>query len=255
MKATAIIPSRYGSKRLEGKPLIPIAGKPMIQRVYELAMTAKSIHRVIVATDDHRILEAVKAFGGQAMMTPDTLPSGTDRVAYTADELAIKPDEVVVNIQGDQPIFTPSCIDEMLAPFETIPGLDMATLACKITNPREINDPKDVKVVMDHQGFALYFSRARIPFPRDDDEQSVDFYKHLGFYAYTRRFLDLFANLPAGMLENIEKLEQLRVLEHGYRIKVAVTKHDSPEMDLIEDIERIEEAILQQQKKFRGNDA
>lgn len=240
INATAIIPSRYGSKRLEGKPLIPIAGKPMIQRVFELAMKARSIDRVVVATDDDRIFRAVEAFGGEAMMTPSALRSGTDRVAYTADKLGIEPDEVVVNIQGDQPVFNPICIDEMLSPFESTSELHMSTLACKITDPREINDPKDVKVVMDNQGFALYFSRARIPFPRDDEESTIDFYKHLGFYAYTRRFLDLFATLPAGRLENIEKLEQLRVLEHGYRIRVAVTAYDSPEMDLMEDIERIE---------------
>ena len=252
MKATAIIPSRYGSKRLEGKPLIPIGGKPMIQRVYEQALKAESVNKVIVATDDDRILKAVEQFGGKALLTPSSMRSGSDRVAYASDMLEIAADDIVVNIQGDQPIFNPLCIDEMLAPFAAEPDLNMTTLAYKIINSREITDPKDVKVVFDHRGNALYFSRSQIPFARDkgaedegieDERGEVSFYKHLGFYAYRKGFLETVASLPDGVLENIEKLEQLRVLEHGYRIKVVITGYDSPEVDLPEDIERIEKQL------------
>ncbi len=239
---TAVIPSRYGSSRLEGKPLAMIAGKPMIQRVYEQAMRSTAIAAVYVATDDQRIVDAVKAFGGNVLMTSDTCRSGTDRVAETADILGLGPDEVVVNIQGDQPVFIPDTINELIAPFDLDPDLYMSTLAYKIKDKREITDPKDVKVTFDLKGFALYFSRAQIPFPRDG-EDGVDFYKHLGFYAYKKSFLDQLVTLPSGRCEQIEKLEQLRVLEYGYKIKVVVTAHDSPEIDLPEDVKRIEDKI------------
>ncbi|MBF0259712.1 MAG: 3-deoxy-manno-octulosonate cytidylyltransferase [Desulfamplus sp.] len=252
MKITAIIPSRYGSSRFEGKPLASVAGKPMIQRVYEQALKSLDIDAVMVATDDDRIFKAVEQFGGKAVFTDSTLRSGTDRVAQAASRLGLAPDDIVVNIQGDQPLFNPVCINEMVAPFATDPELLMSTLACRINTPREITDPKDVKVVFDKDGYALYFSRSQIPFPRDgrcidgflyDGGKPVDYYKHLGFYAYKKSFLDLFASLQEGYLEKIEKLEQLRVLEHGYRIRVAVTVHDSPEVDTPEDIMRIEKTL------------
>lgn len=235
----AIIPSRYGSSRLEGKPLVKIAGKPMIQRVYEQACKSKAVSRAIVATDDERIIQAVESFGGEAVMTSDDCRSGTDRVAETAEIIGIGPDEIVVNIQGDQPIFNPETIDELIAPFSAEPELLMSTLAFKIQDKREITDPKDVKVTFDNNEYALYFSRAQIPYPRDEHTEA-DFYKHLGFYAYRKHFLDKLVTLPTGTCENIEKLEQLRVLEFGYRIKVVITRHDSPEIDLPEDIKRIE---------------
>ncbi len=237
----AIIPSRYGSTRFEGKPLAPVLGKPMIQMVYEQAVKALNIQRVIVATDDIRIVKAVEKFGGEVMMTPDTLRSGTDRVAAVTDMINIGLDEIVVNIQGDQPVFHPSCLDEMVSVFDKEPELGMSTLAYKIKDKREITDPKDVKVVFDNNGYALYFSRAQVPFPRDTGVE-VDFYKHLGFYAYKKSFLDMIKSLPTGNLENVEKLEQLRVLENGHKIKIVVTEHDSPEVDLPEDIQRIEKA-------------
>jgi 3-deoxy-manno-octulosonate cytidylyltransferase (CMP-KDO synthetase) len=238
----AVIPSRYGSSRLEGKPLMPVAGKPMIQRVVEQAGKSRAIARTVVATDDDRIIQAVDAFGGHAVMTSDLCRSGTDRVAETANLLDIGPEEVVVNIQGDQPVFHPDSIDDLIRPFEEDPDLLMSTLAFKIVNKREITDPKDVKVTFDHNGFALYFSRAQIPYPRDG-QPDVDYYKHLGFYAYKKHFLDTLVTLPTGRCEDIEKLEQLRVLEYGYRIKVVVTAHDSPEIDLPEDIQRIENCL------------
>lgn len=237
---TAIIPSRYGSKRFEGKPLASVAGKPMIQRVYEQALKAENIDNVLVATDDLRIFNAVEQFGGKAVLTDSELRSGTDRVAQAANMLKLGSDHIVVNIQGDQPVFNPVCINQMVAPFAEDSTLEMSTLACKITNPREITDPKDVKVVMDRDGYALYFSRAQVPFPRDGMNSNVVYYKHLGFYAYRKSFLDKLAALEEGYAERVEKLEQLRVLEYGYRIRVIITEHDSPEVDLPEDIVRIE---------------
>ncbi|MCP4021026.1 MAG: 3-deoxy-manno-octulosonate cytidylyltransferase [Desulfobacteraceae bacterium] len=239
----AIIPSRYGSSRLEGKPLALVAGKSMIQRVYEQTQKSNAVTKTIVATDDERIVKAVEAFGGNALMTSATCRSGTDRVAQTANILDLKPDEIVVNIQGDQPVFNPKAIDELISPFNDDSALLMSTLAYKIRDKREITDPKDVKVTFNNNGFALYFSRAQIPYPRDI-ETPVDYYKHLGFYAYKKSFLDKIVALSTGTCENIEKLEQLRVLEFGYQIKVVITEHDSPEIDLPEDIKRIEAKLM-----------
>ena len=239
---TAIIPSRFGSTRFQGKPLKLLAGKFLIRRVYEQAEKSSLITQVAVATDDERIDRAVKNFGALSVMTPSDIRSGTDRVALASDMLGLAPDDIVINIQGDQPVFNPVCLDELTEPLRTDPDLGMSTLAFKIKNKREITDPKDVKVVFDNNGFALYFSRSSIPFARDTAANSV-YYKHLGFYAYRKKFLDKIASLETGFLENIEKLEQLRVLEYGFKIKVAVTEYDSPEVDLPEDIARIEKAI------------
>lgn len=238
----AVIPARFGSSRLEGKPLALIAGKPMIQRVYEQAQKSSVVTRTVVATDDQRIVEAVEAFGGEALMTSDTCRSGTDRVAETAELLGISPEEVIINIQGDQPVFDPRCLDYMIRPFETDKALCMSTLAYKITDPQEITDPNHVKVVFNKNDFALYFSRAQIPFPRDG-QKDVDYYKHLGFYAYTKAFLDKIVTLSTGICEGVEKLEQLRILEHGFPIKVIVSPYDSPEIDRPQDIKRIEERL------------
>ncbi|MFH2066800.1 MAG: 3-deoxy-manno-octulosonate cytidylyltransferase [Pseudomonadota bacterium] len=239
MKIAVVIPSRYASTRFDGKPLALIGGKPMIRMVYERAVQAKKITEVVVATDDQRIVDAVIAFGGRAMMTSESNRSGTDRVAEAAEKIGLGPDDIVVNIQGDQPLIKSECIDEVVAPFFTEPDLGMSTLAFAIIEEDEFTNPKDVKVTFDNNGYALYFSRSPIPFDRDGDSL-FDMYKHLGVYAYTRRFLEMFRSLPQGRLEKIEKLEQLRALEYGHRIKVVVTRHDSPEVDLPEDIVRIE---------------
>jgi 3-deoxy-manno-octulosonate cytidylyltransferase (CMP-KDO synthetase) len=237
-----IIPSRFGSSRFEGKPLHPILGKPMIQRVYENARRAAGVTDVAVATDDDRIFDAVARFGGKAVMTGAQCRSGTDRVAEAADRMGLSPDDVIVNVQGDQPLIDPRCIDDVLSPFAGGEGVSMSTLAYKIVESREITDPKDCKVVFDRDGNALYFSRSPIPCGRDAGTVFTT-YKHLGVYAYTRRFLDIFRHLPEGRLERVEKLEQLRALEHGHPIRVVVTAHDSPEVDLPEDIPRIESLI------------
>lgn len=235
----AIIPARYGSSRLKGKPLIPVAGKPMIRRVYEQAKKAEHLSDVVVATDDVRVKNAVEAFSGKAVLTESDLSSGTDRVARAAEILEIPGDEIVVNIQGDQPVFNPKCIAELLRPFKEDRTINMSTLAYRIREEREITDPKDVKVTFDKNGYALYFSRAAIPYPRDKGTKAA-YYKHLGFYAYRKDFLSRMARLEKGYYEDIEKLEQLKILEYGFRIKIVITAHDSPEVDLPEDIGRIE---------------
>ncbi len=242
MKVVAIIPSRFGSTRFEGKPLALICGKAMIQHVYESACRAAHMDQVTVATDDNRICMAVEKFGGQAIMTSADQRSGTDRVAEAAQKLGLALEDIVINVQGDQPLLDPRCLDEVVSPLISDHELGMSTLAYCIVNPDEYTNPKDVKVVMDAQGNALYFSRACIPFGRDEG-QRFDNYKHLGVYAYRRRYLEIFRNLPTGRLEAIEKLEQLRALEYGHRVRVVVTSYDSPEVDLPSDIPRIEELI------------
>ncbi|MDP8226633.1 MAG: 3-deoxy-manno-octulosonate cytidylyltransferase [Candidatus Celaenobacter polaris] len=242
MKITAIIPSRFDSSRFQGKPLALICGKPMIQMVYERARSAKNISRVIVATDNQKIFDVVKGFGGEVVMTSDKCRSGTDRVAEAAEILGLDENDVIVNVQGDQPLMHPECLDELVRPFIDKTNLEISTLAFRIVKEKEIIDPKDVKVVFDNNGYALYFSRSTIPFDQDHNE-NINYYKHLGFYAYTYSFLQKFRDMPAGKLEKIEKLEQLRVLEHGHKIKVVITKYDSPEVDIPEDIAIIEEII------------
>lgn len=242
MKIVAIIPSRYGSSRFAGKPLARIAGKPMIERVYENVKMARRIADVVVATDDQRIFEVVKGFDGKAVMTGKESRTGTDRVAEATDLMGLDHDDIIINIQGDQPCIVPQHIEDVINPFENGLDFEMSTLAYKIVNPEEITNPKDCKVTFDSKGYALYFSRSPIPCARDAGTV-FDTYKHLGIYAYTRRFLEVFRRLPAGRLESIEKLEQLRALEYGYRIFVVTTQYDSPEVDLPEDISRIEKMI------------
>jgi 3-deoxy-manno-octulosonate cytidylyltransferase (CMP-KDO synthetase) len=243
LKVVVIIPSRYGSSRFEGKPLADLCGKPMIQWVAQRAGRADCVDSVHVATDDARIRDAVEGFGGKVIMTSSQCRSGTDRVAEAAERLGLAMSDVVVNIQGDQPMVDPRCLDALVQPFSEDPDVKMSTLAFAIVDPRELTDPKDVKVVFDSRGDALYFSRAAIPCGRDTS-RGYDIYKHLGVYAYTREFLECFRSLDPGRLEEIEKLEQLRAMEHGYQIRVVVTPYDSPEVDLPVDIQRIREKLL-----------
>jgi 3-deoxy-manno-octulosonate cytidylyltransferase (CMP-KDO synthetase) len=242
MRVVVIIPSRYGSTRFNGKPLATICGKPMIQWVCQRAMQAKCIESVHVATDDRRIQDAVNRFGGNVVMTSSSCRSGTDRVAEAADRLGLAPRDVVVNIQGDQPLVDPRCLDAVVKPFYDDPTVKMSTLAFAIVDKREVTDPKDVKVTFDNNGDALYFSRASIPLGRDGSN-GYDTFKHLGIYAYTQQYLGCFRSLSPGRLEEIEKLEQLRAMEHGHRIRVVVTPYDSPEVDLPVDIRRIEKKM------------
>ncbi len=242
VRVAVVVPSRFGSSRFAGKPLAMIAGKPMIQRVYESASRATCVSAVVVATDDQRIFDAVRRFGGDVLMTSPENRSGTDRVAEAAEKMGLAAVDIIINVQGDQPLIHPDCFDAVVEPLRRDSTLQMSTLAFAIRDRQEYTNPKDCKVVMDHQGNALYFSRACIPLARDGEQDFIA-YKHLGVYAYTLRFLQTFRNLPTGRLEHIEKLEQLRALEHGYRIKVIVTDHDSPEVDLPEDIPRLEQLL------------
>ena len=238
MKVYVILPARYGSTRFEGKPLCMIAGRPMIQHVYERACQAEGVDQVVVATDDQRIKNVVEGFGGQVVMTRSDHPSGTDRLAETVAILKAAPDDVVINVQGDQPAFDPRQIQEVLQPLLDDPELAMSTPIIATVDPLEIGNPNHVKVVFDNDNMALYFSRAPIPWPREGDQSY--YFKHIGIYGYRVSFLQHFVTLPPGRLENIEKLEQLRALENGYRIKVVITEFDSPEVDRPADIAKVE---------------
>ena len=237
-----IIPARYQSSRFEGKPLADICGKPMIQHVYERAEGVEMVSSVAVATDDERIYDAVKAFGGNAVMTSPRHRSGTDRIAEAVSGLGLDDNDIVVNIQGDQPLFEPSQIEEVVTPLLEDPALPMATLIYRIRREEEIHSPHIVKTVFDTGGRALYFSRSTIPCDRDGTSK-VDYYKHHGIYAYRRSFLAVFNTLETGVLERLEALEQLRALEHGYVVRVVETAHDSIEVDTEADIERVRRTI------------
>lgn len=218
MKVLCIIPARYASTRLPGKPLRDIAGKPMIVRVYERAIRAQRVHEVVVATDDERIRAAVEEHGGNAVMTRADHATGTDRLAEVA---AQRPDcDLIINVQGDEPLIDPAVIDALVAPFEHDTALMMATAKTEITDAAEMENPNNVKVVADHTGNALYFSRARIPYARN---AGAKVYKHIGIYAYRRDFLLAYAKMAQTELECSESLEQLRALENGYRIRVVET--------------------------------
>ncbi len=245
----AIVPARYESNRFRGKPLAAIAGKPMIQHVVERANRVALLSRVVVATDDLRIAECVASFGGEYVMTRNDHVSGSDRLAEAAELIGLGDEDIVVNIQGDQPLFPPQVIDQVARPMLDEPDLPMSTLIYKIIRREEIADPNHVKTVFDHNHYALYFSRAPIPFQRNPNEAvAPTYYKHLGFYAYRKKFLTAFVHLPEGEWERYEKLEQLRALEYGYKIKVILTEHDSIEVDTPEDLLRVEQYLREEQR-------
>lgn len=234
MNILCVIPARYSSTRLPGKPLADIAGKPMIQHVYERAVLAKRPGQVIVATDHELVYETVKKFGGQVMLTSPDHPTGTDRLAEVADRF---PDvDLIINVQGDEPLILPDVIDQLADAFDNSQDLQMATLMTEM-DESEYNTPSAVKVVTDLQGYALYFSRSIIPYPRNDT--GIPVYKHIGIYAYRRDFLLKYAKLSPTSLEETESLEQLRALEHGYRIKVLKTDFKSIGVDTMEDLEKV----------------
>jgi 3-deoxy-manno-octulosonate cytidylyltransferase (CMP-KDO synthetase) len=254
MKAVAIIPARYASTRLPGKPLLVIKGKPLIQYVYE-RVKASSVQQVIVATDDERIAAAVKAFGGEAILTSPSHRSGTERVAEVAAGMDAA---IVVNCQGDEPLIQPEAIDKAIAAFAQDPSLMVTTLITPLEKGEDLCNPHLVKVVVDHDGYALYFSRAPIPYPRDVLEKSDvgpltsdevikrlnkkelgGYWQHIGLYAFRREFLLKLAALPPSPLERREKLEQLRILENGYKIKTVICSTPSIGIDTPEDVERL----------------
>lgn len=237
MNITAIIPARYASTRLHGKPLLDIAGKPMVQHVYERAQKAELINNVLVATDDRRILDAVKKFGGEAVMTSEAHKSGTDRLAEVAESLK---SDIIVNIQGDEPLIEPAMIDEAIMPLCDDSYIVMGSLKAEIRDEYELGSPNVVKVVVDRNDFALYFSRCPIPYFRDEPMSLLTCrFKHIGLYVYRREFLLKYAKMPQTPLEEAEKLEQLRALENGYRIKVPTTRFQSIGVDTEDDLERV----------------
>lgn len=240
-KIIAVIPARYQSSRFPGKPLAPICGKPMIQWVYESVSKVKELDAVYIATDDDRIYQAVQAFGGKAVMTGDC-SCGTDRVYQASKDIDC---DVILNIQGDEPLIKEEMIKDLISAFSD-ESVVMATLKKKIENPAEIDDPNVVKVITDCNGDAIYFSRYAIPYNRDGKD-GVSYYRHIGAYGYTKEFLEKYVKLPASSLENIEKLEQLRVLENGCHIRVKDTVYQSIGVDLPEHIALVEEEIRRNQ--------
>ncbi|MCU0587600.1 MAG: 3-deoxy-manno-octulosonate cytidylyltransferase [Syntrophobacteraceae bacterium] len=246
MRTIGIIPARYASSRFPGKPLAEIAGRPMIQHVQERCILATCLDAVYVATDDSRIEAAVGRFGGRAIMTGAHHASGTDRLEEACRILGLEDDDVVVNIQGDEPLVHPDMIQGLVRTLLEAPPCPMATLAFASSDEAQYRDPNVVKAVVDGKGLALYFSRSPLPFWRDPSGAPPAFLKHLGFYAYRRGFLGVFARLSPGVLENAEKLEQLRALEHGYAIRVGLTAHETHGVDTPEDIPEVEKLLARQ---------
>jgi 3-deoxy-manno-octulosonate cytidylyltransferase (CMP-KDO synthetase) len=237
-----IIPARYAATRLPGKPLLDLGGRSMIQRVYERAAQARRLSEVIVATDDERILEAVHRFGGRAVLTSAAHRSGTDRLAEVAAGLSA---ELIVNIQGDEPLIDPAEIDQLAAAFDERPDLEMATLATPIRSEADFHDPAVVKVVVSQCGYALYFSRLPIPYQREGAPSEP--LKHIGMYAYRRAFLLAYSRLAPAPLEIAESLEQLRALEHGYPIYVTRSEQDAISVDTEADLARVRSLIAAQE--------
>jgi len=249
-KISAVIPARYGSTRFEGKPLADILGKPMIQHVYEGVRQSKLIGEVIVATDDRRIVDAVESFSGKAVMTSPTHFTGTDRVAEVAKKLR---SEIIVNVQGDEPLIRGEIIDKAIRPLLADDSLQLSTLMTRIEEVKDWLNPHIVKVVADQEDFALYFSRSPIPFPRELQIGRLEsnpfgtnrplpkrVFKHIGVYVFRRKFLLQFSKMKPTPLEKLEKLEQLRALENGHRIKVTPVDYEPICVDTPEDIQKVE---------------
>jgi 3-deoxy-manno-octulosonate cytidylyltransferase (CMP-KDO synthetase) len=246
-QAVVIIPARFHSTRFPGKPLAILHGKPIIQHVYEQAARAKLCEAVIVATDERKIFDAVAGFGGRAVMTSIEHASGTDRVAEAAKDIDC---DIVVNVQGDEPFIKPAMIDDIIRLLTDDTRASIGTLAKRIEDAREILSPNVVKVVMDNEGFALYFSRSPIPYHRDEWQGidtittaggRVEVFKHIGIYGFRKTALMSFSDLDQCRLEEIERLEQLRALESGMKIKVLETSYDTFGIDTVEDLRKAEE--------------
>ncbi|HMO51557.1 MAG TPA: 3-deoxy-manno-octulosonate cytidylyltransferase [Kiritimatiellia bacterium] len=242
MKTIGVIPARYGSTRLPGKSLVAICGKPLVQWVYERARLARRLDGLVVATDDSRIVQAVEAFGGVAVMTRSDHPSGTDRIA---EAVAGRQGDIVINIQGDEPLIDPALIDQLANVMTGEGDWDMATAVCPIHDAADLENPAVVKAVWAADGRALYFSRAPIPFLRDqhDPPAGLQHWRHIGIYAYRRAFLDKLVKTPPCVLELTEKLEQLRALDLGGRIRVVTTEEAGLGVDTPEDVPKAEAAL------------
>ncbi|MDY6842703.1 MAG: 3-deoxy-manno-octulosonate cytidylyltransferase [Thermodesulfobacteriota bacterium] len=239
-----VIPARFFSTRLVGKPLIEICGHPLIWWVYKRASASKFFEKVFVATDDQRIKSTVETFGGKAIMTSPHHTSGTDRVGEVAQRY---PCDIVVNIQGDEPLIKPEMMEEAIAPLLIDHHIFASTLKKRIDTYEDLVNPNVTKVVTDKDDFAIYFSRSPIPYRASGNEiqsdQSISFYKHIGIYVYQKEFLLKYVNMSPTPLETVEKLEQLRILENGYKMKVVPTLHDSVGVDTQEDVETVRELI------------
>jgi len=240
-EAVVVIPARYGSTRLPGKPLLSLAGKPMIQWVYERATEISPQIEVIVATDDQRIAEAVRAFGGHAVMTPESIQTGSERVGFVSENLDC---DIVINLQGDEPLIAAQAIATALKQMQEDSSIQIATLGTGLEDDGEWQKPSVVKVLTDEKGDAIYFSRAAIPFHRDDDfSPHAGLMRHLGVYLYRKSFLMSYLSWPESPLEKREKLEQLRILEKGFRIRVVPTDYFSPGVDTPDDIKIVESLL------------
>jgi 3-deoxy-manno-octulosonate cytidylyltransferase (CMP-KDO synthetase) len=248
-KILGVIPARFASTRFPGKVLSLIAGKTMLQHVYQRASLSSYLTTVIIATDDDAVFQAARAFGARVRMTRGDHLSGTDRVAEVA---SAENADLVVNIQGDEPLIDPAAIDAAILPLAHEPELVMGTLKKRIEDPREITDPNVVKVVTDQAGDAIYFSRCPIPFERERSGR-VPYFKHIGLYVYQREFLLSYSSLPVGPLETAERLEQLRALENGYRIRVVETEYESLGVDTPEDLERVSKLFDASNLQGMGN--
>lgn len=235
-KILGVIPARFASSRFPGKVLAEIAGKPMLQHVWERASMVRYLTSILIATDDERVYTAARAFGAAVRMTRSDHLSGTDRVAEAA---SAETAEIVVNIQGDEPLIDPGAIDLAVLPLVHDSSVEMSTLMKRIEDPVEIGDPNVVKVVTNREGDAIYFSRSAIPYVREPAECSLPHYKHIGLYAYRRDFLLGYPALPVGPLERAERLEQLRALENGHRIRVVETDSESLGVDTPQDFARV----------------
>jgi 3-deoxy-manno-octulosonate cytidylyltransferase (CMP-KDO synthetase) len=240
-QVVAVIPARYASERLPAKPLADICGKPMVQHVYERAARAATVQRVIVATDDERIADVVRSFGGEVRLTPVECASGSDRIALVAHDL--EGTELIVNVQGDEPLIPADMIDQTVRLVLGDPTLEVGTVVRKVTDPADLTNPAVVKVVLDRRGRCLYFSRSPIPHVRGTEArrwaEQTACYKHFGLYVFRRAFLLAYAAMAPTPLEQAEKLEQLRILEHGYGIGAVITEHESVPVDTPQDLERV----------------
>ena len=242
MDVIGVIPARFSSTRFEGKILAKISGQPMLQMVYERAKQARLLEDVIIACDQELVADTAREFGAKVVMTSKSHASGTDRISEVVNPLDVK---IVVNIQADEPLIHPSMIDSVAAALLDDKNLNMATLMKKIEDPALVNDPNVVKVVVDKNNFALYFSRAAIPYlALNAEAKQPAYFKHIGLYGYTKDFLFTYKNLPVSNLEKTERLEQLRALEEGFRIKVIETNFDTVGVDTPEDLEKVK-LILQ----------
>lgn len=245
MKIIGLIPARYDSNRFPGKVLAEFEGKTILQHVYEKAKRSSLLEELVVATDDKRVYDAAVGFGAPVVITPKKYSSGTDRIA---DALSGLDCEIAVNIQGDQPCLVPEIIDETITRLMSQPDLSVATPICTLTDVKDVFNPNIVKVVIDQKGYALYFSRSPIPYINTNVkniEEGMVFYKHIGIYAFRKKFLDMYSKLNKSSLEVTEKLEQLRIIENGYKIMTVKTVYDSPSVDIKEDIENISSTCKQ----------